>query len=79
MKFLSNVLITLSLVLSHLMCLVVAYSYRDLLCNIEHAGFSAPAWLAFLYAIPFAVVILLCLVLAHRLRRKKKQTQQTQA
>lgn len=77
MKFLSNVLITLSLLLSHAMCLVVAYCYRDLLCRVEHGGFSAPAELAFLYALPFAVVIILLLVLAHKLRRKKKQQQQT--
>ncbi len=39
------------------MCATVAYYYRDMLCAIEHGGASAPARIAFLYAIPFLVLI----------------------
>lgn len=64
MKKLSYLFIALAIVLSDIMCFTVAYNYRDALCAIEHAGFSAPAEIAFLYAVPFAVGIVLCVVLA---------------
>ena len=60
----------LAIVLSDIMCFVVAYNYRDMLCGIEHAGYSAPASTAFLYAIPFVVGIIVCAVLAIRFRKK---------
>ena len=60
----------LAIVLSDIMCFVVAYNYRDMLCGIEHAGYSAPAGTAFLYAIPFVVGIIVCAVLAIRFRKK---------
>ena len=60
----------LAIVLSDIMCFVVAYNYRDMLCGIEHAGYSAPASAAFLYAIPFVVGIIVCAVLAIRFRKK---------
>lgn len=62
----------LSLILSHLMCIVVAYNYRDMLCGIEHSCYSAPAEVAFLTAIPYAVGILICGILAYIFRRKAK-------
>ena len=60
----------LAIALSDIMCAVVAYAYRDMLCGIEHAGFSAPAGIAFLYAIPFAAGIAVCVILAIRFRKK---------
>lgn len=60
MKKLSYLFLALAVALSDMMCLVVAYYYRDMLCGIEHSGYSAPAGAAFLYAIPFGVGILLC-------------------
>ena len=60
-----------ALVLSHAMCTVVAYNYRDMLCSIEHQGFSAPATLALLPAVPFAVGIAVCVMLAVRFSKKK--------
>ena len=60
----------LAIVLSDIMCFVVAYNYRDMLCGIEHAGYSAPASTAFLYAIPFVVGIVVCAILAIRFRKK---------
>ncbi len=70
MKKLSYLFTALAIVLSDIMCFVVAYNYRDMLCGIEHAGYSAPASIAFLYAIPFVVGIIVCAVLAIRFRKK---------
>ena len=70
MKKLSYLFTALAIVLSDIMCFVVAYHYRDMLCGIEHAGYSAPASTAFLYAIPFVVGIIVCAVLAIRFRKK---------
>lgn len=72
MKKLSILFTTLALILSHLMCIVVAYDYRDMLCGIEHSDFSAPADVAFLTAIPYAAGILLCGILAAIFRKKAK-------
>ena len=70
MKKLSYLFAALAIVLSDIMCFVVAYNYRDMLCGIEHAGYSAPASTAFLYAIPFVVGIIVCVVLAIRFHKK---------
>ena len=70
MKKLQYLFTTLALILSHLMCITVAYNYRDMLCGIEHSGFSAPAEVALLGIIPFAIGILLCVVLAWVFSRK---------
>ena len=70
MKKLSYLFTALAIVLSDIMCFVVAYNYRDMLCGIEHAGYSAPASTAFLSAIPFVVGIIVCAILAIRFRKK---------
>lgn len=70
MKKLSYLFTALAIVLSDIMCLVVAYNYCDMLCGIEHAGYSAPASTAFLYAIPFVVGIVACAVVAYVLYKK---------
>ena len=69
MKGLSTLFITLALVLSHLACIVTAFNYSAILCAIEHAGFSAPAEVALLYAIPY-LGALICLVIGVKLRKK---------
>lgn len=62
----------IAVLLSDIMCFVVAYNYRDMLCGIEHAGFSAPASMAFIYAIPFLIGIAVCVVLSIRFYKKSK-------
>lgn len=62
----------LGVLLSDIMCFVVAFNYRDMLCGIEHRGFSAPAEIAFLIAIPFVIAITLCFILAFVFHRKAK-------
>ena len=72
MKKVSNLLFVAALVLSHLMCIVVAYNYSDMLCGIQHSCYSAPASVAFLGIIPYGLGIIVCVLLAYLLRRKAK-------
>ena len=72
MKKLSHICLILAFLLSNVMCATVAYNYRDMLCGIEHSGYSAPAEVAFLTAIPYAAGILLCGILAAIFRMKAK-------
>ena len=72
MKIVGYLFAALAIVLSDIMCVVVAYSYRGMLCGIEHAGYSAPASIAFLYAIPFMIGIVICVILAVRFTRRAK-------
>ena len=72
MKKLSYLFAALAIVLSDIMCFVVAYNYRDMLCGIEHSCYSAPASTAFLYAIPFMLGIIVCVLLTIMLRKKSK-------
>lgn len=69
MKKARILLLVLAVLLSDAMCAVTAYSYRDMLCGIAHSSYSAPASVAFLSAIPYAVGIALCLLSAHFLSR----------
>lgn len=64
MKKLSIIFGVLAVILSDIMCAVVAYNYCDLLWKIEYAGYSVPASTAFLYVIPYGISIVICAVLA---------------
>ena len=64
MKKLGYLFAIIVLVLSHTMCVVVAYNYANMLCAIEHGGNSAPAGVAFIYVIPFALLILINVILS---------------
>ena len=70
MKKAAIVFAIIAVLLSDIMCAVVAFAYRDALCGIEHLGYSAPAGVAFLYAIPFAIGIIICVVIAVVFYRK---------
>ena len=72
MKKLHILFAAIAVLLSDIMCFVIAYNYRDMLCGIEHAGFSAPASTAFIYAVPFLIGIIICTVLAIRFHKKTK-------
>ena len=69
-KFLSTFFAFLAILTSNVMCLVVAYNYRDMLCGTLHSGFSAPPSIAFLYAIPFVIAIVIFALLAKAIRKK---------
>ena len=64
MKKLSFVFWVVAALLSDAMCAIVAYNYCDLLWGGKYAGYSAPASTAFIYAIPFALGIIVSIVLA---------------
>ena len=72
MKKLMIVFQIMAVILSDVMCAAVAYSYCDMLWGIRYAGYSAPASVAFLLAVPFIIGILILLVLAEVFRRKIK-------
>lgn len=63
-KYLSYVFIALAVLLSNVMCATVAYNYCNMQWGIKYAGFSAPASTAFLLAIPYAIGIVICAILA---------------
>lgn len=67
---LSHLFSAVAILLSDVMCAVVAFGYRDMLCGIEHSCYSAPASVAFLYAIPFGIGIAVCSLVAYILHKR---------
>ena len=75
MRILSAVFAILAILLSDVMCAVVAYIYCDMLWGIKYACYSAPANTAFLLVIPYTIGIAVCVALAivfKRFGRKMK-------
>ena len=72
MKKLGYLFAIIALILSHVMCAVVAYNYAYMRCAIEHCGNSAPAGVAFLYVIPFVAGIAICVILSVYFFRKQR-------
>lgn len=72
MKKISNIFLALAVALSDVMCAVVAYNYCTMQWGAKYAGYSAPASVAFFYAIPYGTGIAACMVVAIILRKKEK-------
>ena len=72
MKKIRNIFIALAVILSDVMCAVVAYNYCAMQWGAKYTGYSAPASVAFLYAIPYGIGIVVCIVVAMVLRKKGK-------
>ncbi len=70
MKALSCTFAALAILLSDVMCAVVAFNYCDMLWGIRYAAYSAPASTAFLLVIPYAAAIAVCAALAVVFRQK---------
>lgn len=64
MKKVSLLFTCLAILLSDVMCAVVAFNYGKMLWGTENAGYSAPAQTAFLWAIPFLIGIVICIIVA---------------
>lgn len=63
-KYLTYVFVTLAILLSNVMSATVAYNYCDMQWGIRYEGYSAPANVAFLFAVPYAAGIAICVILA---------------
>lgn len=63
-KYLSYLFIVLAILLSDVMCATVAYNYCSMQWGIRYACYSAPASVALLLIIPYAVGIVICAALA---------------
>ena len=74
MKKISSVFGLLAILLTNVMVAVVAYNYGAMKVGVEYGGYSAPAHSVFLYAIPFLVGILVCIVLSVYFDKHKKPT-----
>ena len=68
MKKLRDIFMVLAILLSDVMCAVVAYNYGMLQWGM---GFSAPVWVALLYGIPFAIGIAVCVIVAVVIKKRK--------
>ena len=61
-KYLSYLFEALAIVLSNVMCAVVAYNYCKMQWGIRYEAYSTPASVAFLLVIPYAVGIVICVI-----------------
>ena len=72
MKLLYRLCLLIAFILSHIMCAVVAYNYCNMEWKIKVGGTSAPANIVYLYAIPFVIGIVLCLIGAFYFEKKSR-------
>ena len=70
MAVLSAVFAALAVILSDVMCAVAAFNFCDMLWGIRYAGYSAPASVAFMTAVPYAVGIIICVILSLFLKKR---------
>lgn len=73
-KYLSYIFMALAILLSNVMCAAVAYNYCNMQWGIRYEGYSAPANVAFLLVIPYAVGIVICVILACFFNKKQKNS-----
>lgn len=71
-KIFSRTFGVLAILLSQILCAVVAYHYCRLQWAGRYAGWSAPAYTAIWYAVPFAAGIGLCVALSWLFHKREK-------
>ena len=71
MKKISNIFIALAIILSDVMCAVIAYNYCAMQWGVKYAGYSTPASVAFLYLIPYGIGIAVCVGMTMVLKKRK--------
>ena len=69
-KSLERVFAAAAILLSDIMCAVVGYEYSALEWGGRYGLNSAPPYIAFLYAVPFVVGIVICVILSLVFHRK---------
>ena len=62
--------ISIALIISHIMCIHVAYAYSNMLRGIEYAGYSVPANVAFFLIIPYMTGVIITLIMALIFRKR---------
>ena len=72
MKKISYLFIVLAILLSDIMCAVVAYNYCALQWGGQYAAYSTPASAAFLYFVPYGIGIIFCIILARFFYKKQE-------
>lgn len=70
-QLICKILYAVSIILFAAMTAAVAYNYAAMECAIAHQGASAPAYIVFFTAIPFVVIIAICLIIGRVLKEKK--------
>lgn len=73
-RYLSYIFAILAILMSNVMCALVAYSYCNMQWGIKYSCYSAPASVAFLLIIPYAVGISICAVLAWIFNKRSHKT-----
>lgn len=69
LKILSHVFAVFAIIVSNMMCAIVAYKY----CDMQHGIHSAPAYVAFIYAVPYLFSIIVCVIISLVLGKKAKR------
>jgi len=67
---LTKIAYVVAVIISNIMCATVAYKYCELTYQIKYEGASAPANVAFIWIIPFAICITICLVIGKIAKNK---------
>lgn len=72
MRKFSKMFVLLAVLITVVMCAIVGVNYGKMVWDIENAGYSAPAVVSFIWAIPFVIAIVACLVFSVFMRKKDK-------
>ncbi len=72
MKKLSNLFAILAVLLTNVACAAVAYAYCDALWAVRMGNTGAPASVALLYIIPYAIAVAALALTAALLKKKGK-------
>jgi hypothetical protein len=74
-KILSIVLIAIAVILSNIMCAVVAFNYSRILCEIKYTepAYSYGPGVAYLRSFPYVVAILVLIIMSCVLWKKSKK------
>ena len=59
-------------IFSYMMVTVVAFNYGYMFYAVKFAGASAPPSVSFIFAIPFIIAILVCVILIKIIKKKMK-------
>ncbi|WP_295161882.1 hypothetical protein [uncultured Brachyspira sp.] len=59
-------------IFSYMMVAVVAFNYGYMFYAIKFDGFSAPASVSFIFAVPFLIAISICIIIVKILKKKMK-------